>query len=746
VTRRRRLALLTAAAAAALSAASVAAFAETTPTPSPSEALNELPVLVTLSGVTPLAPQPGDTLAVRGRLSDQAGSPVSNLRVQLAVSRTKVGSRGEFDDFAATPDGAAPIDATVPSTETATLTSSDLDVGATDSFSVTVPVNDLQLPQAWQVYEMTIVVTGDTVTGTTTVGRLRTFLPWAPLDVPGVGLPTRLAWVWPLVDRPHRSDGTTWVDDDLSTSLAGDGRLNRLVTAGAAAEVQSPPALPRPRSNKGRHRHRHRTAPPKPPQPTIQRVPVTWVIDPQLIDDATAMKSAYTVAKPTGGTRPGRGGAAAKQWLTEMESAVGKSEVFGLPYADPDVVAAVRAGLGTEVQLANSIGDTIIKNALGRTPLPYAWPPNGLADQRTLDTLFAAGETTVVLDSEAVPVVGGPPSETPGAHAKVPFPYGNFDALLADHTLNGVIDAGAHSGAAGPMAIQRLLSELLMIQAEHPFDQRSLVVTPSRRWAPSASYAAAVLSDTGKVPWVQPVSLSQVADGPVYDAVQRPRLQFTTEDRDLLLRHTYLARVDRVKHLIDAFRAIVVPPTDPRARGFTDGVLRLLSSAWRSDPVTARTVRDSLDMSVRKTMGLVRIASHPGSLVTLTSHSGIVPVTVANDLDTPVRIVVEIRPDQHLVVKSAHVARTIGAHRQVPIDVRATAQTSGVFGLTVRLATPSPLNRHYGPAVPLRVRSTAYGSTALLITGGATAVLLLTVVFRLVRRARAARRTVPIAS
>jgi hypothetical protein len=63
-----------------------------------------------------------------------------------------------------------------------------------------------------------------------------------------------------------------------------------------------------------------------------------------------------------------------------------------------------------------------------------------------------------------------------------------------------------------------------------------------------------------------------------------------------------------------------------------------------------------------------------------------------------------------------------------------------VFGLTVQLTTKS--GRPYGAPVPLRIRSTAYGTTALLITGGATAVLLLTVIVRLIRRARAARRDV----
>jgi hypothetical protein len=694
-------------------------------------------VAVSLTGVSPLAPQPGDRVTVSGTLTDQAGSPVTNLTVQLAVSRTKVGSRGEFDDYASTPDGEPPADAAIPSTQSTDLARTDLGIGETEAFSVSVPVDDLQLPEVWQVYEMTVVVTADTVTGRTTVGRLRTFLPWAPLGVPGVGQPTRLAWVWPIVDRPHRSDSGGWIDDNLTASLTGGGRLARLVAAGSRAEQQQPPPPAKPR-----HRKRHHQAPEPPaqPQPTIQPVPLTWVIDPQILDDAKAMSAPYTVSTPDG-RRAGRGGAAAKAWLTSLQEAVDHGDMFALPYGDPDLVAATRSGLGEELPLANRLGDTLVQDTLGRTPLPYVWPPNGLIDQRTLDAMFAAGETTVVLDSTAVPIAGGPTSETPSARTTIKSRDFPFNALLADHTLNEVVDAGARTDTAGPAAVQRLLSEMLMIQAERPGDQRSIVLTPSRRWAPTAAYALAVSSDTGRVPWIEPVSLSAVAAGPVYDAVERSHLVFDDEDRDLLLHRSYLSRVDRLKRQVDAF-ASIVPPLDPLAKGFDDGLLRLLSSAWRADPNTARTIRDDLASKVQHTMGKVRIASRKGSLVTLTSHTGTVPVTVSNDLDSPVRIVVEIEPDQHLVVKSGRAVRTIAAHRQVPVDVRATAQTSGVFTLTVRLATPPPLSRHYGPAVPLRIRSTAYGSTALLITGGATAVLLLTVVVRLVRRARSARRDV----
>ena len=92
-----------------------------------------------------------------------------------------------------------------------------------------------------------------------------------------------------------------------------------------------------------------------------------------------------------------------------MRSAVASGELLGLPYADPDVIAATRTGLSTKVQVARTVGRELLASPRGldRTSLSYAWPPDGLLDSRTLDTLFAAGVTTFVLDSTALPVVGG---------------------------------------------------------------------------------------------------------------------------------------------------------------------------------------------------------------------------------------------------------------------------------------------------------------------------------------------------
>jgi hypothetical protein len=235
-------------------------LARATPTPGPggqagvSPPPAALPVTVRLRALTPLAPQPGDTLVVTGSLRNETQGPITNLDVSLRYRTNRVGSRSEFDDYATTADGSLPprrAEAAV-----TTLSRTSIDPGAATNFTIRVPVDSLGLDRrSWQVYEIGVQVRGVTpAEGTETVGRLRTFLPWAPTGVPGVGLPTRVAWLWPLADRPHRLVGSTWLDDDLAASLTPDGRLGRLLAAGVVAERQHTPSI-RHRTKLERQRH-----------------------------------------------------------------------------------------------------------------------------------------------------------------------------------------------------------------------------------------------------------------------------------------------------------------------------------------------------------------------------------------------------------------------------------------------------------------------------------------------------------
>jgi hypothetical protein len=707
--------------------------------PSP-DGTEPLPLSVQLTGLRPYSPQPGGTLRLSGLLHNNADVRISQLSVQLLLSHSKVGSRGEFDDYADTPDGEPPPDAVAVSAATVTLAADELDVDGSEGFTVKVAVDDLQPLESWQVYELAVAVSGlpaDSVTGVpATVGRLRTFLPYAPADAAGVGSPTHVAWLWPLADRPHRLDATAWVDDDLAPQLAADGRLGALVAAARAAAAQHRPP---PRKHSKRYLRRHRDDPPPPPKPPLDPVPVTWVIDPLLVDDATAMADGYRVGTGSDAA-DGDGVDAAQTWLASLRTAVAGGVVLPLPYADPDVTAAVRSLLAREVQNADATGHAIVDDLGSVRVLPYSWPVDGFADQRTLNMLFASGVPAVVLDSTALPYADGTPSETPGSRTTL---SANLDALLVDHGLDAVVASGATYPSAGPLAVQRLVSELLMIQAEQPFDERWFVIAPDRRWSPSPSFASALLAATGQVPWVSPTTLDQVAASPPYEKVRRRPLDFPPGARQQLLPRTYLAEVRALKQTVDTFAAIL-PPGDDQPRSFGLGVLQLMSSAWRGAPVGAQERLDQLSDAVQATMRKVHIATENGSLVTLTSHTGTVPVTVANDLDTPVTVVVSVDDSLQFDVEHPEVTRTIPPHRSVPVDIRATAKVSGQFPLTVSLYTPGERARQYGETVRINVRATAYGRTALAITGAAAAALLVAVVVRLVRRARGHRRGAPV--
>jgi hypothetical protein len=240
---------------------------------------------------------------------------------------------------------------------------------------------------------------------------------------------------------------------------------------------------------------------------------------------------------------------------------------------------------------------------------------------------------------------------------------------------------------------------------------------------------------------VQPVPLSRaLADTTSLDVPRAPLAYPPTARRAELSAH-YVAGVASVKAVADRFAAILPTPGDSHARAFDDAVLRTLSTAWRGAGAARADYRDAVASQLDAEVHRVRIASLPGSFVTLTSHSGTVPVTVSNELDTPVRVLVRINAGQRLRVSGGgRTAQTIPPHRQIAVDVRATARTSGVFPLTVQLLTPTAPYSVYDET-HLFVRSTAYGAVAILTTAGATGVLLLAVAVRLGRRMVAARRS-----
>jgi hypothetical protein len=680
-------------------------------------------IKITMSTLTPIAPQPGEPLTITGRLINVSSETVTNLYTRLLVG-AQLQSRGEFQQYAATSD---PITAVYLTPSAVPGEPLSLAPGASEKYTLTIDdVSSLGLPEPYEVYQMAVAATGDTSIGFTTFDQLHTFLPWAPRDIQPASS-TSLAWVVPLVDGPHRNADGTWFDDNLAPELAPGGRLFRILNAGIAAANQRPLGA----------------------QATTNNVALTWAIDPMLLSDVKSMESGYVVSqtstqdgKVTVTRVPGKGRQAAIAWMNRLQMVVQRpgAEVIALPFADADVVAAVRAKLTTQVGLLVTSGRTIVaKDLPGAQVEPIAWPPGGMTNSHTADILTAAGNHSLVLDPEALPVIGGPPAETPSARTQFTTPSGTgtLDALLTDEGLNADIDAGPVNPIGLRASVQQFAAETLMIHAEDPHDARSLIVTPNRHWNPPPTYAAQLLEATGRLPWLTSVNLSTVADSPPWEDVQRETLQYPLSAKKRELPPDYLQQVANLGTEIAAYRAIL-PQDSHAADGLAVAQQQALSAYWRPKLPAASLRLAMLKATVAAQMRRVRITTNPNSYVTLTSHGGRIPVTVANNLPTDVTVKVRLLNNARLSGGSETTVK-VPAGQQHSVTLEANAKTSGVFPVKVQLETLQ--NEPYGAPVPLFVRSTAYGTITLLITGAATAALMIAVVIRLTRRGLRARRS-----
>ncbi|HZB48289.1 MAG TPA: DUF6049 family protein, partial [Mycobacteriales bacterium] len=258
------------------------------------------------------------------------------------------------------------------------------------------------------------------------LGRVQTQLPFFPagIDTPG----TRVAMLWPLLDRPHRLTGVpaartagadpppeVFTDEGLARSVAG-GRLHQLL----AAVEQLPP-----------------------------QVRVTLVVDPETVEALDRMTTGYRVVSGAR-SEPGVGVAAAKAWLARLRAAAGRHLLVAVPYGDPDVVALKRAGLDAPARPLQPHLDAMAR-VLGAPPsAEVAWPPDGALSDAVLDEAVSQGVSAVVLDPAALP--GGPSAEsgrTPSGASPLPALGGQAVGLVSDPVVQRLLDRGAARAVPG---------------------------------------------------------------------------------------------------------------------------------------------------------------------------------------------------------------------------------------------------------------------------------------------------------
>ncbi len=553
------------------------------------------------------------------------------------------------------------------------------------------------------------------------LGRVQTQLPFFPPDIEVAG--TRVAMLWPLLDRPHRLTGAAptrvtsgaaapevFIDEGLARSVAG-GQLDQLL---AAVEVLPP------------------------------QVRVTLVVDPETIEALERMTTGYRVVAGSR-SEPGRGGPAAKAWLTRLRAAAGRHLLVAVPYGDPDVVALKRAGLGAPTRPLQPHVD-LVTRVLGSPPsTEVAWPPGGALTEALLDEAVSQGVSAVVLDPAALP--GGPSADsgpTPDGASPLPALGGQAVGLVSDPVVQRLLDLGAARTVPGGarLAEQRLLAELAMITAERPSDVRTLVLSPPRRWDPSAAYARAVAADLGRLPWLAPVDALQAAADTV--VVDRGPLTYPAAARKRELPAEQVREVATVQRLVTDFRtALSDADASAELTPYADALRRAGSAAWRTDPRAGAAFTTRLLRQISAVRAKVTMSSPATGDYTLASADSPLLLTLENGLDYPVSVRVKLTAPPGFAPADIGVVR-IPAGDKRTVRVPATVQRTGTFPVQGQLTTPGGLS--LGQEVKLSVRSTAYGGLALGITGLAFAVLVGAVLLRLVRRLRARPDATPVAA
>ncbi|MBO2461306.1 DUF6049 family protein [Actinomadura violacea] len=653
-----------------------------------------------LTKVSPKPLKANSKLDIRGLAQNRSGHEIGGLTLRLRYGRQPIGSRSQLDQYAQMTANQLPV-----SGEAKQIAQAGA-AGGKQNWEFKVPVASLGLaaPSGTPgVYPVGVEVLNS---AQQVVGGVTTFVTFMPKQTHFQ--PVAVGWVLPLADQQHRTGDSIFLDDRLAPELAGTGRLNDLV--GAV------------------------TANPK--------TPVTWAVDPALLDDVQQMaRHDYHVLTPGSdtSTKTVKKSPAAAAWLTALRNAAkGDHRYFTLPYADPDVVALARLKTTGPIATAFDPRNTrVASDVIGRAPdARYAWPPYGVAGPDTLDALakygLKGGGSFLMSDLQFGDL---PQGEAANATSAIRTAHqGTHKTLIYDSGLNDVVSANSRAPGGAVLTEQRFLAETAVIAGEAPNVRRTLVIAPDRNWNPAPGLADHLLKFTKGASWLRPAGL---------DKIERVRAQARTlrAYNDGYQRYelgsAYLDQVAAIARRAARFRAIM---TEPIGISYERALLRVQSASWRTSPARARNARIELSGELDHEMARVRIVTTKNRRTNLAGSSGKFPVTVKNTLHGQS---VQVR----LVAVSANTAKLQLGKLDKDEDVITLrpgeqqqrwfpAQAAGNGNFDVRLELRDPASGKVFSSATITVRTTGYGRLSLLITGGGLAVLFVGVGVRAIRARR----------
>jgi hypothetical protein len=318
------------------------------------------------------------------------------------------------------------------------------------------------------------------------------------------------------------------------------------------------------------------------------------------------------------------------------------------------------------------------------------------------------------------------------------------NVLLSDDTLTGVLKAGDTSTGTLPenteFAVkQRFLAETAMMAAEAPDSARTIVVAPPEGWSPSETLASDLLHETTTTPWLTPAALASLSSTPdTQRTVPRQRLPASQQSPGELSRG-YLSQVSVLGARLGVYKSMLYKPESDYVQSLDRALAATESAAWRGGgKAQGLALADGLSAYLDNAEKKVKIIRSVPD-VPMGGSSGQVPVSIQNGLlqqAIKVRVVASAdnspgRTSQLTVGQLPLVVVPPQQAVTVRLPVSSAPQGSTVIHLSLTSADGTPLTF---TDTQLTVLSTRYGRAILFLIGAAIGVLVLTSVYRGIRR------------
>jgi hypothetical protein len=684
---------------------------------------------VTLDSITPATVTPSDTVRVTGRIVNTGSTTLSGVRVSLLSQQAPLTTRSQVTTWMETPSAAVDAPERAATTVTGTIPPQQ-----SATFTLTVPATDLDLTATERSFGARgagIEVSAGSRDDRISLAVQRTFLVWTP-DVSYS--PTNLTVLTPVTSTVPQADAAFPETDLLETMDAG-GRLDDLLRAAADPAItwMLDPSLVTAAQEAATGTPSEKTT------STTAAVSGTGGATNGDTDDASATTGTTedTSSPTTSVPSPSTGADATSRWLNLLVEGLAGREAVALPFGDCDVTTLAHTGTVDLMTLAEELSGTAIEPVLGqRLRTDVTLPADGLVDQDTLAMLSDTGSTSVVLSADAQPLTEDL-TYTPSGRSTVPVTERPaLRGLLYDPALSAEFAATGSDSAA--VATQQLMADLATLAAEHPNDSRSVLAVTPRDWTPDPT---GVLSATEALhsasSWLRLTPLSSLESAAV-PAVTRAEPQYPNAARAAELPFTAVAPVVTTLDELDRFAPALTEP-EPVITPMNRTAALLTSVRWRGEPEKQAEARNGFATQVQTLYDRVTILPSGPKILVSRSLSPML-VTLENQLDQPVHVILQLRPRTGRLQVPHTVGVTLDAHRRQTVRVQVRAVANGDVQVEAILLTTE--KQVLGTADPITVRvHSDWENRALAVSGG---FLLILVVVGLIRGVRNGRVRVPL--